>query len=242
MEKGAGWVARFSPKREPEYSLKRRSAHNGPTRTQSDTPMKIASSVAEFQRENVVLELESIDRIYLNAYVPKLTSEKGIAGYFRGFRLHRFASTKSGGGKERIFGGRDHPNSEKASQQYQPNRARSTINRASARVIFVWASTKGACSNSSPVVVFTHRGTLTLSTTGLSPMDTLRTVRHRYPCRRSFCPPGTSGSFSGSISKMISPPSLARAQMPKPFHSKGMIQKTFSQSLFPLTGFYKGRQ
>ena len=44
----------------------------------------------------------------------------------------------------------------------------------------------GACSNSSPVVVFNHRGTLTLSTTGLSPMDTLRTVRQRYPCRRSF--------------------------------------------------------
>ena len=63
----------------------------------------------------------------------------------------------------------------------------------------------GSCSNSSPVVVFNHRGTFTLSTTGLSPMDTLRTVRHRYPCRRSFCQAGTSGSFSGSTSKMISP-------------------------------------
>jgi hypothetical protein len=61
--------------------------------------------------------------------------------------------------------------------------------------------------NSSPVVVLSHRGTLTLSITGLSPMDTLRTVRQRYPCRRSFCPAGTSGSFSGSTSKMISPPS-----------------------------------
>jgi hypothetical protein len=37
----------------------------------------------------------------------------------------------------------------------------------------------GSCSNSSPVVVFNHRGTLTLSTTGLSPMDTLRTARQR---------------------------------------------------------------
>jgi hypothetical protein len=45
------------------------------------------------------LELESIDRMYLNAYVPKLTSERGIAGYFRGFLGHRFASTKSAAGK-----------------------------------------------------------------------------------------------------------------------------------------------
>ena len=36
--------------------------------------MKIAPSVAELQGENVVLELECIDRMYLNAYVPKLTS------------------------------------------------------------------------------------------------------------------------------------------------------------------------
>jgi hypothetical protein len=43
------------------------------------------------------LELECIDRIYLNAFVPKLTSEKGIAGYFREFMGHRFASTKSAG-------------------------------------------------------------------------------------------------------------------------------------------------
>ena len=61
--------------------------------------MKIASSVAELQRENIVLELECIDRMYLNAYVPKLTSEKGIAGYFRGFLGHRFASIKSAAAK-----------------------------------------------------------------------------------------------------------------------------------------------
>ena len=59
--------------------------------------MSIAPSVAELQRENIVLELECIDRIYLNAFVPKLTSEKGIAGYFREFMGHRFASTKSAG-------------------------------------------------------------------------------------------------------------------------------------------------
>ena len=44
--------------------------------------LSIAPSVAELQRENVVLELECIDRIYLNAFVPNLTSEKGIAATF----------------------------------------------------------------------------------------------------------------------------------------------------------------
>ncbi|MEA3208294.1 MAG: hypothetical protein QOE70_1351 [Chthoniobacter sp.] len=65
--------------------------------------MKIASSVAELQRENVTLELECIDRMYLNAYVPKLTSENGVAAYFRGFLGHRFASTKSAAGKSEGF-------------------------------------------------------------------------------------------------------------------------------------------
>src|SRR5246127_2744923 len=39
--------------------------------------MKLSKSVAELQREHVVLELECIDRMYLNAYVPQLTSEPG---------------------------------------------------------------------------------------------------------------------------------------------------------------------
>jgi hypothetical protein len=60
-------------------------AHNGQTKTQPDATMKIAPSLAELQRENVILELQCIDRMYLNAYVPKLTSENGIAAYFRGF-------------------------------------------------------------------------------------------------------------------------------------------------------------
>jgi hypothetical protein len=46
--------------------------------------MKLSKSVAELQREHVVLELECIDRMYLNAYVPQLTSEAGIAGFVRG--------------------------------------------------------------------------------------------------------------------------------------------------------------
>ena len=56
--------------------------------------MNVSRSVAELQREHVVLELECIDRMYLNAYIPQLTSENGIAWFFRGHRGHRFASTK----------------------------------------------------------------------------------------------------------------------------------------------------
>jgi hypothetical protein len=56
--------------------------------------MKITKSLSELQQEHVVLELECIDRMYLNAYVPKLTSEAGIAAFCRGYLGHRFASTK----------------------------------------------------------------------------------------------------------------------------------------------------
>ena len=56
--------------------------------------MKETPSLAQLQKEHVVLELECIDRMYLNAYVPKLTSEGGIAAFCRGYLGHRFASTK----------------------------------------------------------------------------------------------------------------------------------------------------
>ncbi len=51
-------------------------------------------NVAELQQENVLFELECIDRMYLNVYVPQLTSAGGVAAYFRGYKGHRFASTK----------------------------------------------------------------------------------------------------------------------------------------------------
>jgi hypothetical protein len=56
--------------------------------------MKVTHSLAQLQKEHVILELECIDRMYLNAYVPKLTSEGGIAAFCRGYLGHRFASTK----------------------------------------------------------------------------------------------------------------------------------------------------
>jgi hypothetical protein len=56
--------------------------------------MKMTHRLSELQRNHVVMELESIDRMYLNVYVPQLTSEGGIAAFFRGYLGHRFASTK----------------------------------------------------------------------------------------------------------------------------------------------------
>ena len=52
--------------------------------------MKLSKSVAELQREHGVLELECIDRMYLNAYVPQLTSEAGVAGFGRGHLCHPY--------------------------------------------------------------------------------------------------------------------------------------------------------
>jgi hypothetical protein len=55
--------------------------------------MTLAQSVAEILRDHVTLELEGIDRMYLNAFVPLLQSERGIAWFFREYRGYRFASS-----------------------------------------------------------------------------------------------------------------------------------------------------
>jgi len=55
--------------------------------------MSIPRSVAEILSEHVTLELEGIDRMYLNVYVPWLQREAGVAGFFRFHRGHRFASS-----------------------------------------------------------------------------------------------------------------------------------------------------
>lgn len=55
--------------------------------------MSIPQSVTEVLREHVTLEVESIDRMYLNVYVPKLQYEGGIATFFRYHRGATFASS-----------------------------------------------------------------------------------------------------------------------------------------------------
>jgi hypothetical protein len=55
--------------------------------------MSVSRSVAEILREHVTLEAESIDRMYLNVYVPRLQTERGVVAFFRYHRGHPFASS-----------------------------------------------------------------------------------------------------------------------------------------------------
>ncbi len=48
--------------------------------------MTIARSAAEVMRGHVALELECMDRLYVNAYVPILQSGAGVSHYFRELR------------------------------------------------------------------------------------------------------------------------------------------------------------
>src|ERR1700716_4741108 len=63
------------------------------TRGRPEPAMNIARSVAEVLREHVELEVEAIDRMYLNVYVPHLQSVGAVGGYLRVHRGQRFAST-----------------------------------------------------------------------------------------------------------------------------------------------------
>jgi hypothetical protein len=55
--------------------------------------MSVPRSVAEVLSEHVTLEVEGIDRMYLNVYVPQLQREQGVATFFRSHLGHRFASS-----------------------------------------------------------------------------------------------------------------------------------------------------
>ena len=55
--------------------------------------MTVARSVADVLSEHVTLEVECIDRMYLNLYVPTLQYESGVVGFFRGHLGYTFASS-----------------------------------------------------------------------------------------------------------------------------------------------------
>ena len=55
--------------------------------------MSVSRSVAEILAEHVTLEIEGIDRMYLNVYVPALQRASGVASFFRFHRGHQFASS-----------------------------------------------------------------------------------------------------------------------------------------------------
>jgi hypothetical protein len=55
--------------------------------------MSLPRTVGEILREHTTLEVESIDRMYLNVYVPGLQYESGVAAFFRSHRGQVFASS-----------------------------------------------------------------------------------------------------------------------------------------------------
>jgi hypothetical protein len=55
--------------------------------------MSVAKSVAAVLRDHVTLEVEGIDRMYLNVFVPKLQRELGVVAFLRYHQGHLFASS-----------------------------------------------------------------------------------------------------------------------------------------------------
>lgn len=55
--------------------------------------MTLPPTVAEILAKHVTLEVEGIDRMYLNLYVPILQREAGVAHFWIHHRGHRFASS-----------------------------------------------------------------------------------------------------------------------------------------------------
>ena len=55
--------------------------------------MSVSRSVAEVLHEHVTVEVEGIDRMYLNVYVPALPRAGGVASFFRFHLGHRCASS-----------------------------------------------------------------------------------------------------------------------------------------------------
>src|SRR5271170_5351286 len=55
--------------------------------------MSVPRTVAEVIREHVTLEVEGIDRMYLNVYQPKLQHDRGVITFFRYHRKQPVVSS-----------------------------------------------------------------------------------------------------------------------------------------------------
>jgi hypothetical protein len=55
--------------------------------------MTVARSVADVLDDHVVFEVESIDRMYLDVWQPRLAYGGGVQGFFVGHRGYHYAST-----------------------------------------------------------------------------------------------------------------------------------------------------
>ena len=65
--------------------------------------MNIPHTAADVLDNHVTLEYESIDRMYLNLYVPQLQSVGGVVGYLHKHHGQRFASTVALAPKRKAF-------------------------------------------------------------------------------------------------------------------------------------------
>ena len=55
--------------------------------------MTLPRTVAQVLTDHVTLEVEGIDRMYLNVYQPRLQTDRGVAAFFRFHRGETFASS-----------------------------------------------------------------------------------------------------------------------------------------------------
>src|SRR4029077_2662663 len=55
--------------------------------------MTLPRTVADVLSQHVSLEVEGIDRMYLNVYQPRLQTDRGVAAFFRFHRGETFASS-----------------------------------------------------------------------------------------------------------------------------------------------------
>lgn len=77
----------------------------GSARGRPEPAMTVARTVAEILEGHVTLELEGIDRMYLNLYVPLLQTPGGVAHYWRRLRGYQFGSSTLMGRMTRAFVG-----------------------------------------------------------------------------------------------------------------------------------------
>ena len=55
--------------------------------------MSLPRSVSEVLADHVSLEVEGIDRMYMNVYVPQLQRDTGVVGFFRYHHGYQFVSS-----------------------------------------------------------------------------------------------------------------------------------------------------
>jgi len=100
--------------------------------------MSVPRTVAEVIHEHVTLEVEGIDRMYLNVYQPKLQSDKAGGVFFRYHRGFSFASSALMEPISKAFIDNIEPMSNSATSRSSPSKERNakTTSRAAYRAKF----------------------------------------------------------------------------------------------------------